>query len=496
MLQGAAALAASSVLPGCGSSSATGATGAVTNAQPVPSGPSTAATLTVTATSTGSILPAFAGLSYEKVEMCHPLFSSSNADLIGLFKLLGPSLLRIGGDSSDMLTWMPNGAGQTYGQIAQSDVTAFAGFVKATGWQCLYTVNLGGSALANGSAGYTTPALAAAEVAYLASQLGSSLYGIEIGNEPDAYGNAGSYYANANPAWSLAAYEPLWNQYRSAILAVTPGAVITGPAGGHLAAWTIPFSETETKAEVSLVTDHYYKLSGQSSTAPTIGQLIAYPDPTLISNLELLATAQASTGIPYRISETNSVTGGFPGVTDSYASSLWAIDHLFTCAMGGATGVNFHGGGTANYAPIEDNEDVVTSVQNEFYGLLLFTLAGSGTIYATQLAGIGSLNVSAYAVKTSNGLSVVLVNKDPNANLNVAVTLPSSATTASLLAMTQLSSRGSGPVLSATSGVSIQGATVSLSGSFSPGAPYSLEVSGKSFGCYVPALSAVLIQST
>jgi hypothetical protein len=103
--------------------------------------------------------------------------------------------------------------------------------------------------------------------------------------------------------------------------------------------------------------------------------------------------------------------------------------------------------------------------------------------------------VTAYAVKTaSGGLNVVMVNKDSTQNLQVSMTLPQNVTTATLLAMTQLTSGASGPDLSATAGVTIQGASVQVDGTFSPAAAYTLTASGTQVSCYVPALSAVMIQ--
>ena len=122
----------------------------------------------VSAANAGAIGTAFAGLSYEKSTLYEPLFTGSNSNLIGLFDRLGSSVLRIGGNSVDRNVWTPNGAGQTSGQIAPSDVASLAAFVKAAGWKCLYGINLGGAAT-----GATTPALAAAEVAYAAQQFGS-----------------------------------------------------------------------------------------------------------------------------------------------------------------------------------------------------------------------------------------------------------------------------------------------------------------------------------
>jgi hypothetical protein len=187
--------------------------------------------------------------------------------------------------------------------------------------------------------------------------------------------------------------------------------------------------------------------------------------------------------------------GGSSGGSDSYASSLWVIDYLFNCVQGGASGVNFHGGGNGpGYIPIADSNGSVVGARPEFNGILLFTLAGQGTLYTTQISA-GSLNVTAYAVKTtSGGLNLVVVNKDLTQNLRLTTQLPQSASSATLLAMTQLTSGAAGPDLSAASGVTIQGANVNPDGTFSPSAAYTLNPSGSQLTCYVPALSAVLIQ--
>ncbi len=60
--------------------------------------------------------------------------------------------------------------------------------------------------------------------------------------------------------------------------------------------------------------------------------------------------------------------------------------------------------------------------------------------------------------------------------------------------MTQLSTGATAPDLSATSGVTIQGAAVNPDGTFSPNPAYTLPLSGSQLTCYVAALSAALIQ--
>ncbi len=506
-IQGALALAASSLLPGCGSAGSSGGNGGTggngggsSNTQPTPSGPLTSASLSVTATPVGSIGPAFAGLSYEKSTLYENpyLFTGTNANLIALFKLIGPSILRIGGNSVDRNVWTLTGTGQTAGQIAPSDVNALAAFVKAAGWQCLYGINLGGAGPVPYTSGSivaaTTPTLAAEEIAYAYQAFGSSLFGFEIGNECDLYGS--SYFTGAT--WNVSAFEALWTQFRTAIVAQTPAvaSLCTGPAdAGSESSWTVPFGQYATKNDISLLTQHYYRGNGQSSGS-TATNLVT-PDSSLVSDLQTLNTGAKGIGVPFRMSECNSYyNGGADGISDAYCSSLWIIDYLFDCALNGAVGANFHGGGDGDgYTPIADSGGAVVEARPEYYGILLFSLAGQGALYTTSLAGIGSLNITAYAVKTSSGaINVIIVNKDSAQNLQLTVQLPQSASSATLLEMTQLTTGASGPSLSATSGVTIQGASVGANASFSPGAAYVLSTTGTELTCYVPYLSAVLIQ--
>jgi len=491
VLKGASSLALGALLPGCGGAASTTASSAPsnnTNPQPAPTGALTQASVTVTASAAGAIGAAFAGLSYEKSALYENpyLFNGTNSNLIGMFKRLGTGVLRIGGNSVDRNVWNASGAGHTSGQIAPADVAALAAFVKATGWQCIYGINLGGSAT-----GATTPALAAAEVAYAAQQFGTSLLGVEIGNECDLYGNTGGYYAGN---WTLTMFESLWSQYRSAIAAAAPGVAFTGSASSYRLYWTVPFGQTMTSSELSLLTHHYYRGDGTSPTSTAA--LLISADPTLVSTCSTLNAGAAGSGIPYRMAECNSFyNSGASGVSNSYASSLWVIDFLFNCAQGGAGGVNLHGGGNGTgYTPIADSAGQVVQARPEFYGILLFTLAGAGTLYQTAVSA-GTLNVTAYTVKSaSGGLKLILINKDSTQNVQAVVSLPQTVNTATLLEMTQLTTGNTGPSLAATSGVTIQGASVNADGTFTPGTPYTLAAGSSQVTCYVPALSAVLLQ--
>jgi len=449
--------------------------------QPLPSGAITSASLTIASTVAGSFAPGFLGLAYEKQSLLTPLFTDSN--LLGLCQRLGPGVLRIGGASVDQSVWTPNGPGQTPGHVAPSDVDALESFLRATGWSCIYGINLGGSAT-----GATTPALAAAEVAYIAQKLGSALLGVELGNECETYG--ATFYPNN---WSVEIFEALWQQYRSAIVAVTPNAPISGPAAGsNLDAWTLPFGEYVTSSQINLLTQHTTR--GPASTA-SVDDLVT-PDSALSTELLMLHYAAQSIDVPFRIDSLSSYDdGGAPNVSNAYASALWVIDTIFQTALAGASGVNLQCGGQQPATAIADNSGIVLGPQPVFYGALLAAMAGTGTLLNTQLS-VGTLNATAYALQTADVMSLLVVNKDATQNLELSIVLPQAMSSATLQQMTQLSAATAAPSLAALSGITIQGATVATDGAFQPGSPYALTLSGTQLSCYVPALSAVLIQLT
>lgn len=504
MLQGFSVFAASSVLSGCGGNlyrAVTNAGGSSlptqpptvstpavpANPQPVPAGSLISASLAISSMVMGSYGKAFVGLSYEKERLAMPLFTGKNSDLVGLFRLLGPSVLRIGGNSVDEYVWNPRGAGQTVGQVAPADVDALAAFLQASGWSCIYGINLGGSAT-----GATNPQLASEEVAYVSKALGAALVGVEIGNECENYRDPGSYYQYD---WTVEMFEALWMQYRDAIIAATPSVPLVGPAAGsNVAGWTLPWGESVTGKRFGSLTQHYYRGAGTATTA-TVDDLISL-DETLVSELQMLRAGAESIGVPFRIAECNSYfDGGTANVSNAYASSLWAIDMIFNCALGGATGVNFQGGGTGTYTPIVDKDGVVVNAQPIFYGMLAASLAGTGSLLDAKLSA-GSMNVTSYAVKTETGLSLVIVNKDATRSLDLSVALPVSMNNARLQTLTQLSAGASEPSLVATSGVTLQSASIDASGAFEPAEAYSVVVTGEQLRCYVPALSAVVLQVT
>ena len=121
--------------------------------------------------------------------------------------------------------------------------------------------------------------------------------------------------------------------------------------------------------------------------------------------------------------------------------------------------------------------------------MLLFALAGTGTLLETQLSA-GTVDATAYAVRTpSGGLNIIVVNKDSLQNLTLTIQANQAIQTASIQIMT-------GPSLAAISGVTIQGATMNNDGSFAPASPGTLTPAASRTTCFIPALSAALISIT
>ena len=268
-------------------------------------------------------------MSYEKSKLSQPLLTASNSNLVGLFRRLGSGVLRIGGNSVDETNWDANGAGLTQGQTAPSDVDSLAAFLSSAGWPVLYGVNLAQS----------TPGEAAAEVAYAAKALGPNLLGIEIGNEVDLY--AGHYF----PAdWSYSDYLTLWQSFASAILAQTPGVPLTGPATAYKSSWFNSVCAGRSRKGCAAL-DALPTVRMARILLPISNCCSAIPTPILRKPSRRWRAAAAAAGVPYRMAETNSFyNGGAPNVSDSYASALWVLDHMFTIAQSGSAGLNLHGG--------------------------------------------------------------------------------------------------------------------------------------------------------
>lgn len=362
----------------------------------------------------------FVGLSYESAQLANPeFFSPRNHELIALFReLSAQGNLRLGGGSSEFTTYSdqpPSGpppfevfGPDTSKTVKQGTVTSslalrnLRGFLDATGWNCLYGLNLGQGTAEN----------AAREAEAAHRILGSRLLAFQIGNEPDSFRNR---YRPA--AWGPADYLKQWNEFHSAIVERAPQAKFAGPDISNKLAYLTAFADEARKhSDVILLTSHYYAMGPAGNPAATIDNLLA-PDPKLTTlkarDEHVIEDARATAKLPYRMSEGNSCwNGGQPGVSDTYASALWCADYMLTAMRRGWVGVNLHGGGDGTYSPIVGAPSTGFTRRPEFFGAKFAARFAGARSFACELRGAPP-RVDAFLFERGKERELVLVNKSP-----------------------------------------------------------------------------------
>jgi len=401
----------------------------------------------------------FLGLSFELSSVPELAGYSSRGDLVSLLRSLGDGVMRLGGISADTeAAWLTEGAPPTWARttIGPQQLAGIASLARATGWRVLLTVNLG----------HYEPAAAAQEARAAQSLLGASLEGIAIGNEPDRYVADGL----RNTPWSFVDYLTEVAAYRAAIAAAAPGVQIVGPdasSGGLSVTWV---TDTAAGEHPALLTEHYYPLTRCQAYAPTLGDLLS---PLTRAHetafLAQLAAAAHASGIPLRMAETNSVScRGQPGVSNVFASALWATDYLARAMTSGVVGVNFHDliGEPESYSPLvaagpERLAAGALHANPEWYALLLTrALLGDRPVAASVAGGDRTLTAAAFASASGN-LHIVLVNFQPTGTGQrvVRLRLPSPFRAGPIL-------RLSAPGMRAKTGVTLGGRAVAPDGSW------------------------------
>jgi hypothetical protein len=434
----------------------------------------------------GTIGPGFVGFSYEKTHITNASLTSANSRLIALYKLLGSPVVRLGANDVDVSSWTGNGTAppQPSGQPFTHNITTgmvdqLCGFLAATGARIIYGVNFH-------SANVTA---SAAEAAYVMGKCGSSIYGFEIGNEIDKYGT-----------W--ASLQTEWESFATAILA-TPGTRLIGPGstGGGYSSFTVPFAAAESAKfgdKLVLLTQHYYVGSAGSTSATAASlQTIKSNIPTISSTVGDAATL-GKTPDGYRFGECNSFSGhGQMGVSDTLIAGLWVLDLMFVNAQNGSSGVNLHGGETGMdgtrpfyYEPIMENQGAVVQVQPVYYGMLLFSLAGQGSMLATTVT-TSNPNFTAYALRSTEFTSLVLDNKNATTGVNTTVNLGATVTSASAI---YLLGTPAGSLSASATSITLAGAQVTTDAVWNRQPPFIQTTSPQAVSVYVPPASAALVR--
>ncbi len=370
-------------------------------------------------------------------------------------------MLRLGGNTSEFAYWKPTPNSPEpehphtrevegepkaqYYAVTPEAVRNLAGFLKATGWTCLYGIGMGTN----------TPERAAEEAEFVAKTLGPSLQYFQIGNEVDLFGR----HLRDPKTWSAKTYLDEWLTLARAITARVPEAKFGMPDVAANVAWLTEIADLwpsiENPPQVTTLTHHYYFGGPATNPEVNIPNLLKPATMAKVQKTADIATAAADKmGVRVRMTEGNTCyRGGKPGVSDVFAAALWSADYSLLLASNNYSGINLHGGtgkSVANsvggflpgdvllkdkgetpeqiaahphpfYTPIATfgSEYVMEPVA---YGLKFAGSLSGGSFlqgdFSSQLQAAG-VDATAYAAKLPGGqLSVIILNKDAEKDLD------------------------------------------------------------------------------
>ena len=344
--------------------------------------------------------------------------------LVQLIRNLTPGqapVLRIGGDSTDW-TWWPNAhvrapGGVTFA-IDRRWLAVTRALARALGARLILGINLEAD----------SSTVAAAEANALVNGIGRGhVEALELGNEPELYGTFAWYTSEGQPVTGRPAgydFADFTDDF-SRISRSLPHVPLAGPSIGVPTPVPMLSRFLEAEPRLGLVSFHAYPLlecftSPSSPRYPTIARLLS---PSSSRGLAASLASYASTArqhhLPFRVDEFNSVgCGASPGVSNTFASSLWVLDTSFAMAQIGVAGINVHTypGSTSQLFTFSHRHDRWSAiVQPEYYGLMMFAAAapaGSRLLH-TEISPAGAIRAWATSAP-GHKIHVVLINDDSN----------------------------------------------------------------------------------
>ncbi|MHB8303917.1 MAG: glycosyl hydrolase family protein [Acidobacteriaceae bacterium] len=435
----------------------------------------------------------FLGLSYESAQLAHPeYFSARNTGLAGFLRVLGPGVLRIGGNTSEYAFWTPKATSQASQgsdvvgpdkghhasaptQTTPQAIRNLKEFLDLVDWRCMYGLNLGKG----------TPQQAADEAAYVSQTLGDRLISFQFGNETDFFQKHGLRPSG----YDYADFAKDWLSFYDAVHARVPNAKFAGPDTGGAGVWVEEFAQ-QFKGKVDLLTTHYYAEGPPTDPSMTIERLLSPKNSRWDKGQPMVQQAMAESHLPFRLTETNSCySGGKPGVSNTFASSLWALDLMSKLLNIGASGINFHTGGYGWYAPVAGSIENGFVARPEYYALLLFSQLVGGRIVASQLeaTSAGPLLVCFAARDAKGKLRTVVINKNPDKNVRLAI---HAAASGERVAVQRLIA----PTLEDEQDVTFAGAPVGYEGAWRAARTEHIHATSGTAECFIPAASAALLR--
>jgi hypothetical protein len=422
--------------------------------------------------------PNFIGLGYEMSSVASVgLLSPVNARYVNLVSGLGrEGVLRVGGIVADYTRYDPKGTMKATPKdtvITRASLEQFGRFLNTIGWRAIWSVNFAQGSIED----------AVEEARSVAEVLGSRLLCLELGNEVEAYANHEKPFRK--PPYSYEMYREEFNTWHAAIVKAVPGIAFAAPDTAGNVEWVERMAR-DAHGDVQLLTTHYY-FSGQNHGKT---EDLLYSDPRLMDILIRLHTASNQSGIPWRMCETNSFSGGgLPGVSDTFLGALWTFDYMLLLAAYGCSGVNIETGVNqlgfvSSYSPIQDDGNGLNSAGVPYYGMLAFAEARRGCDGIVVVDFPSYLkDVTAYALSASGRtVAVAVINRG---DADVRVSLSALGVQDRIRCMRLIA-----PSPSSKADVTFGGAFVDSMGMWKPGKVEKIDASN----VFVPKMSAAVLR--
>lgn len=349
----------------------------------------------------------FIGLGYEMSSVATPgLLSAANDRYVRLVKGLGSEgVLRVGGIVADYTRYEASGIAINKPKntvITDEQLEQFNLFLTKIGWTAIWSLNFAQGTLDE----------AVKEARAVASALGPRLLALEIGNEVEDYGRGNKPFRKT--PYTYESYRSEYNKWHDAILKAVPDVRFAAPDTASSVEWVERMAK-DAKGDVQLLTTHYYR-GGQAQGS---AEQLLHPDPRLKAALVRLHTAAKLSGIPWRMCEANSFSGGGrPTVSDTFLGALWTLDFMLLLAVYGSAGVNIETGVNqlgfvSSYSPIQDDGKGLNRPGVPYYGMLAFAVARQGCTEVMLIeAPEPATNLTVYALGSGGkSRSAVLINR-------------------------------------------------------------------------------------
>jgi hypothetical protein len=380
-------------------------------------------------TSGGVAVPrSFFGISMEYDQM--PVYADEGPVFDQALALIRPQdgtrlLLRIGGRSTDHTYWetpRPKNPKHLI-EVGQQWLDQLGALVRRDGLRVMLDLNLA----------VHSPTLEASFAqAAIKALPPRRLAGLEIGNEPDLYwrqpwlseGRIASTIAATPKHWavnySASDYRRDYVSYARTLVAKLPGIPLGGPAIISNSPPWLSSVEGLGRLDPGFISIHRYASSNcwptNSPWWPTIPLILNETSSAgLAASVRSAVTFAHSRHQALRLTEVNSIScGGNVGVANTFATALWAPDTLFEMIRAGVDSVSWHIRPNQPNAPWEPTRRGIEPMP-ELYGLAIFAQMMRPGAEVLNSTSSSALHVKGWAVRTPQGLRVLLINKGARA---------------------------------------------------------------------------------